>query len=77
MLMAKPKINSCRSIAPSALRPALAHRPQCRYSCRLVRCQHAAFCAGVLFDALGATESWAEGSKEGERMDDCYVEAEE
>ena len=75
--MAKLKINSCRSIAPSALRPALAHRSQRRYPCHLVRCQHAAFRAGVLLDALGAAESQAEGRKEGERMDDCHVEAEE
>ena len=55
--MAKLKVNSCRGIAPSALRPALAHRSQCRCPCRLVHCQHAAFCAGVLSDALGAAES--------------------
>ena len=57
VFMAKLKINSCRSIAPSALRPALAHRSQCRRPCPLVRCQYDTFCAGVLLDALGAAES--------------------
>ena len=69
--------DSCRSIAPIALRPTLAHGSQCWCSGGLVCCQLGAFCAGVLFDALGAAEGREEGSKERERVDECYVEAEE
>ncbi len=75
--MANLNDHSRRSITPNTFRPTLAHRSQCRYSCHLVRRQFAAFCTCVLFDALGAAESWEEGGAERERVDDGHVEAEE